>query len=268
VSVPAGTRVTTAAIHGPRWSARADDWAALAAGISQPAWEAVVEATGIREGTRLLDVACGSGELCRLAASRGAIASGIDAAAGLIQVARRLGTNLDLRVGSMEELPWEDASFDVVTGFNAFQFAADFVGALAEARRVTRPGGRVAVCNWGRPEDNRLFEVMRPLRDLHPPTGRPATEPPATGDPGVLEGLARDAGLQPLLADEVDAPFEAADDERLVRALLSPGNAVAAVDHSGEDVVGTAILAAAAPFRRPDGSYRIENRFRYVICAA
>jgi ubiquinone/menaquinone biosynthesis C-methylase UbiE len=92
---------------------------------------------------------CGSGGFCELAAARGARVSGIDAAAGLIEFARGRLPHADLRVGAIEQLPWPDDSFDVVSGFNAFQFAADFVAALDEARRVTRSGGRVAICNWG-----------------------------------------------------------------------------------------------------------------------
>jgi ubiquinone/menaquinone biosynthesis C-methylase UbiE len=50
-------------------------------------------------------------------------------------------------VGPIEDLPWPGHGFDLVTGFNAFKFAAGIVAALAEARRVTRRGGRVAICN-------------------------------------------------------------------------------------------------------------------------
>ena len=137
---------TTAAIHGPRWGARAADWATLAAPFSAPAWEAVAEATGIGAGTRVLDVGCGSGEFCRLAAARGAVVSGIDAAEGMIDVARRQVTAADLRVGAMESLPWDDDSFDLVCAFNSLQFAADPIVVLAEATRVVRRGGQVALC--------------------------------------------------------------------------------------------------------------------------
>ncbi len=65
---------------------------------------------------------------------------------------------------------------------------------------------------------------------------------------------------------EVDIPFEVSDDDTLVRSVSASGGAVAAIEHSGEDAVRQAILAAAAPFRRTDGSYRLENRFRYVVC--
>jgi SAM-dependent methyltransferase len=218
----------------------------------------------------VLDVGCGSGEFCRLAAERGGEVSGIDAAEGMIEVARRRVPGADLRVGAMESLPWDDGSFDVVTAFNSLQFAAGFGAALAEARRVTRPGGQVAVCNWGRPQDNELMSVIAALRELQPPPppGAPPPDPPAVGEPGVLEALAIEAGLAPRQTSEVDVPFEVPDRETLERALLAPGGVLPAVEHSGEEAVRQAIAEAAAPFRRPGGSYRFENRFRYLIAEA
>jgi SAM-dependent methyltransferase len=255
---------TTALVEGARWSARAADWAELAAPISAPAWIAIADRLGIGDGMRVLDVACGSGEFCRLAAARGAAVCGIDAAEALVEIARGRLPHADLRVGAMESLPWPEESFDAVTGFNAFQFAADFAAALAEAARVTRHGGRVAICNWGRPEESELFAVVRPLRALQPP--RPeAPRPPDIGAPGVLEALAGRAGLRPVASGEVDVPFECRDQETFDRALLASGGATLAIEHSGELAVLTALHDAAAPFRRPDGSYRLENRFRYVI---
>jgi SAM-dependent methyltransferase len=256
---------TTAEIEGPDWSARAPAWAELWAGLAQPAREAVAEATAIGAGTRFLDIGCGSGEMCLLAATRGAAVSGIDAADGMIEIARRRLPEADLRVGPMEQLPWEDGSFDVVTAFNALQFAADYAGALAEAARVVRRGGRVAICNWGRREDQEVLAVITPLRAMEPPAPEPPTpDPPLVREPGVLERLVRDAGLQATLAAEVDVPFELRDEATLQRAFLADAGP-AVVEHAGEKAVRRTIVDTAAPFRRPDGSYRFANRFRYVI---
>jgi SAM-dependent methyltransferase len=269
VSEVAESTPTSAPIHGPRWGARAADWAQLAAPISLPAWEAVAEATGIGAGTRVLDVGCGSGEFCRLAAARGALVSGIDAAEGMIKIARRLAPGADLRVGPMESLPWDDDSFDLVTGFNALQFAADMLAALAEAKRVARHGGQVAICNWSRPEKSGLVGIMGALRELQPPpSAARRLDPPALGEPGVLEALAVEVGLEPGAASDVEVPFEAPDEETLVRALLAPGGALPAIEYSGEGTVRKAIRDASAAFRLPDGSYRIENTFRYLIARA
>jgi ubiquinone/menaquinone biosynthesis C-methylase UbiE len=92
---------------------------------SWAAWNVIADVTGIGRGTRVLDVGCGSGRFCRLAAERGAVVRGVDAIADRIAGARlRLPTG-DFRLGFMEELPWPADSFDVVTGFNAFQYAVD-----------------------------------------------------------------------------------------------------------------------------------------------
>ncbi|HWM10001.1 MAG TPA: class I SAM-dependent methyltransferase [Solirubrobacteraceae bacterium] len=249
---------TTAGTEGPDWSAKAPVWIELWAHLSDPARAAVADATGIGTGTRVLDVGCGSGEFCALAAGRGAAASGIDAAEGMIEHARLRLPDADLRVGPMEALPWADESFDVVCGFNSFQFAADVAGALREAGRVTRPGGLVSICNWA--SFRELFELFDVLREELAPDDD-ASDPgrPRVGEPGVVERLAAEAGLEPGAPREVDVPYEAPDQDTLVRAVMMEAAG------APEDAVRAIVDRAGERFRRPDGSYRFENRFRYVI---
>jgi SAM-dependent methyltransferase len=250
---------TSAAVEGPDWSAKAPVWVELWGGLADPARKAVADATGIGSGMQVLDVGCGTGEFCALAAARGAVVAGLDAADGMIEIARRRLPGADLRVGAMERLPWAGDSFDLVTAFNSFQFAAGFAAAVAEAARVARTGGHVAICNWGRKEEREVFVVLDRLHELEPP-GPPSPPGPAIGEPGVLEDLMRAAGLAPVHADEVDVPYEVLDEATLERALR-----VDASEHVSDDAIRRVIAETAAPFRRPDGSYRFENRFRYVI---
>ncbi len=223
----------------------------------------MADALGIGPDMRLLDVGCGSGEFGRLAADRGATAAGVDAAAEMIELARGLLPAADLRVGTLERLPWADARFDVVTGFNAFQFAPALSAALAEARRVCRPGGRVVICNWGPIDDCDLVTVVRAVEHLQP--GPPLVPRRPMGEPGVLEELAAAAGLAPRQAALVDVPYAPPDRDTMARGLLSAGNVAPAVEHSGVGEVRAAVLSAAAPFRRPDGSYLFRNTFRYLV---
>jgi arsenite methyltransferase len=122
-------------------------WAELAEAHNRPLFEAVLDAAAVREGTRLLDVGCGSGLALVLAAERGAVPSGVDVSPGLLGIARERLLGADLREADMEALPFEDEAFDAVVGVNAFQFAGDVRRALREAARVLRPGGRLAIAD-------------------------------------------------------------------------------------------------------------------------
>jgi ubiquinone/menaquinone biosynthesis C-methylase UbiE len=99
---------------GPLWGARPDDWA-LSEDQQLPTYEAALERTGLEPGWRVLDVGCGAGAVLRLVAGRGCVPHGIDAAEALIAFARTRLPNADLRVGEMEDLPWGDDGFDLVS---------------------------------------------------------------------------------------------------------------------------------------------------------
>jgi len=249
--------------YGRRWSAGAAVRAEHFATLSRPAWDAVLAAVNVGQGTALLDVACGSGELLALARPSGAAVHGIDAAAEMIALARAAVPGADLRVGSLERLPWDDAAFDVVTGFNAFQFAPDIVAALAEAARVTRPGGRVAVCNWGGAGPQDLIAVTHDLQALAPDATLVPRRP--VGDPGVLEELLRAAGLRPSATGDVAVPYAPPDRRTLERGMFAAGNLRHVALHLGPERAAAALADAATPFRRPDGSYLFHSTFRWVV---
>jgi len=134
------------------WGTDPRAWADLAESHNRPLFEAVLDAAGVGQGTRLLDVGCGSGLTLVLAQQRGAVPSGVDISPGLLGIARDRLPHADLRVADMESLPFGDGAFDAVTGVNAFQFAGDPRRALREAARVTRPGGRVVASLFAAPE--------------------------------------------------------------------------------------------------------------------
>jgi SAM-dependent methyltransferase len=98
---------------------------------------------GVDAGDRLLDVACVSGLAVELARLRGASCSGIDASDRLVAVARDRNPDCDIRVGDMHALPWDPASFDVVTSFRGIWGTTP--DAVAEIHRVLLPGGRVGI---------------------------------------------------------------------------------------------------------------------------
>lgn len=258
----------TAQVQESLWGARARDYANIVEGFMRPVYERVFAEAGVGAGIKLLDVGCGPGLAAHLAAGRGAQAAGLDAAEASLEIARERTPEGDFRAGEMEDLPWPDNAFDVVTGFNAFQYAADLMNALREARRVARPGGRVAMVVWGRAEDCEIVATITAVSKLLPPPPPGTPGPFALSAPGRVEGLLQQAGLTPLTSGEVDCPFEFPDRETGVRGHMSAGPQVAAVQRVGDKAVRQAIADSLAPFRLNGRGYRQRNRFRYVIAEA
>src|SRR5262245_46203028 len=95
-----------AAVGADPWGARARDWAEMEES-SRPLFEAILDATGVGAGTCLLDVGCGSGLACAIAAARGARVSGLDASPGLLEIARERVPEGDFRVGDLTSLPFD-----------------------------------------------------------------------------------------------------------------------------------------------------------------
>ena len=265
VAQQAGLKPRTADVNGRLWGARAEDWADIQEGTVRPVYTAVLERTRVTSGTRYLDIGCGAGMAAQLAAARGAQVSGIDAAETLLEIARRRTPGGDFRRADLEELPFDDHLFDVVTGFNSFQYAGNPAVALGEARRVTKPGGAVVVMTWGDPDGMEAASLVAALRPLLPPPPPGAPGPFALSDEQALRRFAADAGLEPMEIFDVDSPFVYTDEATAIRGLNSAGVAARAMENSSEQAVTQAHAKAIAPFRQSDGRYRIKATFRCLL---
>jgi SAM-dependent methyltransferase len=252
---------------GPLWGARPEDWA-LSEDQQVPTYEAALRRIELHPGDHVLDVGCGVGSFARLAASRGARVAGIDASEALIAFARRRLPEADLRVGEMEDLPWDEDTFDLVAGFNSFFFANDMVAALREARRVAKPGAPVVIQVWGRHERCDLEAMKEIARPFFPPRPPDAPPDPDLSQPGAVEALAEAAGLIPEAAFDTTWTIEYPDEETLSRALLAPGGLAVLVGPEREEEVKSAIVAGLEPYRGADGAYRLENEYRIVVARA
>ena len=255
----------TAETHGRLWGARARDWAELLEAHFLPVYEAVFDRAGLAPGMRYLDVGCGAGLGAQRAAKRGARVSGIDAAEEMLAIARERVPEGDFRLGELEELPFPDSAFDLVTGFNAFQFAGNPEIALTEARRVAKPSASVAIVTWVKPEDTEAALLVVALKPLLPPMPRGSPGPFALSDEAALRALAERAGLTPVDAFEIETPWTFPDLATALRGLASTGGAVRATELAGAAAVERAHVEAIAPFRLSDGSYRVNARFRCLF---
>jgi SAM-dependent methyltransferase len=262
------TTVGSSHAQSELWGVHAHEWAHGMEVQMRPLYEAVLDAIDAGHGTELLDAGCGSGLAAQLAAGRGAVVSGLDATPELLDIARERVPAGEFATGDLQSLPYADDSFDAVVGFNSFQYAADHRAALAEARRVARPGTPVAIATWAVPERCPAAVYLAALGPLMPPAPAGAPGPFALSAPGALEALARSAGLEPGRADEVPCPWTFPDLDAALSAMLSSGPTVKAINASGEAAVRDAVVTAIEPFRRPAGGYEIGSAFRYLITTA
>jgi SAM-dependent methyltransferase len=252
---------------GPLWGARPDDWA-LSEDQQIPTYEAALARVDLKPGQRVVDIGCGAGAFLRLVTGRGARTFGLDASEALIELARTRLPDADLSVGEMEALPYEDDTFDLVTGFNAFFFANDMVAALREAGRVAKPGAPVVIQVWGPYERRDLEAMMKIAHPYLPPRPPDAPPEPEFWKPGVLEEMATEAGLQPGEAFDITWAYEYPDADTLGRALMAPAGIAVLVGPEREAQVTAAIIEGLAPFRTDQGGYRLKNEFRCLIARA
>ncbi|HEV6953711.1 MAG TPA: class I SAM-dependent methyltransferase [Promicromonospora sp.] len=240
------------------WSAVADDWGRYWGTFARPVWEPLLRAARVGAGSRVLDVGCGSGELLEHLLDVGARASGVDPAARMVELARARAAGAEVRRGDAEHLPFDDGRFDAVLAVNALQFAADTDDALAEAARVLAPGGVLGLAGWAERSRNDLDALDAALAeaDGDDPDDRPEESPLRV--PGGLAALLTDAGWRVLDGGLTSVPWDVRDETDLVRGILF------GEERSTVDELGPVIVEAAAPFRRPDGGYRLVNAFRWA----
>ena len=153
---------------------------------------AFVERLALAPGTRVLDVACGTGNQSFPAARAGADVTGIDIATNLIETARARagaeGLNVNFDEGDAEQLPYAAASFDVVMTMFGAMFAPRPETTADELLRVCRPGGRVAMANWT--PAGFIGRMFKATAAHVPPPGIPS--PLLWGDEATVRGRLRD----------------------------------------------------------------------------
>ncbi|MEO8820162.1 MAG: class I SAM-dependent methyltransferase, partial [Ginsengibacter sp.] len=150
------------------WGQRPNDWATLQEPTGNSGYEYALEFLQPKQSDKMLDIGCGSGLFATLAAKLCADVTGFDATEQLIKEAKLRNPSVYFLTGEMEELPFDDNIFDIVSGFNSFQYAADVKHALSEATRVLKDKGKLVVMIWGDKEDCEALTYLKAVGSLLP----------------------------------------------------------------------------------------------------
>jgi SAM-dependent methyltransferase len=148
---------------------------------------------------------------------------------------------------------------------NSLQHAATPLKVLSETRRVLRPGGRVAIAAWARPELCHVAGFFRALDELLPVDTPNTPAAFSFSTEGAISKLVARAGFSKLLEAQALTIWDYPDEDTALRGLLSCGAAIRAIDCAGEDRTRKTTKKFLEPYRMPRGGYRLENAFRYLI---
>ena len=264
--------------NAAEWEEAAAGWERRQEGIrafGAPVARWLVEAIRPQPGYRVLEVAAGVGETGFLAAeliAPGGVLTSTDRAEAMVEAGRRraeeLGlTNVEFKVIDGEWLDFPVATFDAVLCRWGFMLMADPQAALGEARRVLRPGGRVALAVWDAVEHNPWAQVPGALlaeRGVieRPPPGTPG--PFVLGDPDRLRSMLDEAGfadveVERVGVEQVHPSFDAFWDSTLDLSRMFH-DAVLSRPEGEVDEIRAALRERLEQFTGADGELRIPGR--------
>jgi SAM-dependent methyltransferase len=249
---------------GEAWGHQAADWACLYEHYAIDVLIAIFGRVGVGPGIDLLEVACGSGLAVRLAAGMGATVAGLDASAELLAVATSRTPDADLRLGSMFDLPWPDASFDAAISINGIWGGCE--KALDELFRVLKPGAPLGLSFWGEGPPLDIRNIFRPFA-RHSPEAHHGSMKRLNdiATPGVAEAMLVAAGFVVTERGARVSVVEWPDSDVAWRAVSSIGPSVPALQGPDADVVRRQIMDALEAGRDERGIYRLRSDHQFVI---
>jgi ubiquinone/menaquinone biosynthesis C-methylase UbiE len=247
----------------------AGDFGQIAKSLEMSANE-FIERLNLQTGMRVLDVACGTGNLSLPAARAGADVTGVDIAENLIEQARANAKNENLKiqfdVGDAENLPYDDASFDTIVTMFGAMFAPRPEIVAAELKRVCRSGGTIAMANW---TPTGFIGQMFKLTGKHVPPP-PMPSPILWGDESAVNERLKD-GITDLKMTPrkiiIKFPFSPVETVEYFRAFYGPTQmAFKALDESRQAELRRDLEEFWTEHNQvTDGTTKVESEYLEVV---
>ncbi len=250
------------------WNASSEAYENAIGPLTGQSSEATLDAAAVAPGCKVLDVCTGHGVLASAAIRRGAKVHALDFAEAMVAAARRNVPAAECRQGDAQDLPYADDAFDaVVCGYGIIHLPEPD-RALAEMRRVLRPGGRVAISVWERPSPINGFGLVMGAIKAHGRLDVPLPHGPdffQFGDPESLKSAL--AEIQFVDIDAIAVPMILSLDSvtGFMDAILKGTVRAKALLLAQEDAALSSISTAVA--QAVDRRFRIEDGFRVPMPA-
>lgn len=253
-------------IQGKLWGQKPEDWAIIQEPTGNSGYMHALESLKLQPNQSLLDIGCGTGYFCNIAFKHSIAISGLDASEQLIHLAKKRNPRINYLVGEMEDLPFTNNSFDVICGFNSFQYAENIDSALLESKRVLKNNGKLVVMIWGNKEDCEAASCINALGSLLPPNPSSAKGPFSFSENQLLEKTLQNVGFNIVSNNDIESVWQYPNTEIALKGLLSAGPAAKAIEHSGFKKVYETMKIAIKPFTLANRKVVYNNKWRVVIC--
>ena len=261
-----------------RLSASWDKWDSIIMDQLGPVGAAMIDRLGIAENQQHLDIAAGTGEpgltIARMAPKGRVVLT--DLAPEMLAVAaRRAGAqglaNIETKVCSADDLPFEDATFDSVSVRFGYMFFPDAAKATREFARVLRPGGRLCSSVWVKPERNPWTSIAMDAiatEVVLPPPDPSGPNMFRCAAPGCISAVYSNAGLNEIVEWDVDLEVVTKSAEEYWQMISEHVSLAAAalqqVDESARERIRSRAIAKASEFEK-DGKVRVPGVARCIV---
>lgn len=253
--------------QGELWGTAPEDWALYLETTFIPVYKKIINKSRISAESHVLDIGCGSGLFIKLADATGATITGIDVSEELLKIARERNPAVTLLNQDMELLPFSENSFDMVSGFNSLQYAADIQKVLEEIKRVLKDDGKLVIGVWGSPAECEALKVLSSIASLLPEPGADCPGPLALSRNGRVESLLSTAGYTLKEKGTIECPWNFSTLDNALKGILSAGPSAEAINYAGMDKVKEKLIQTLEPFNIYDEIYILENVFHYYIAS-
>ena len=251
--------------QGKLWGTAPKDWALYLEITFIPLYKKVISKSILSSQSHILDIGCGSGLFLRMAGAKGATSTGIDVSPELLEIARQRNPMAELLNQDMENLSFDDKSFDIITGFNSLQYAEDITNLLKEIKRVLKDDGKLVIGVWGSTAECEALKVLASIASLLPvpPAGSPG--PLALSEKGKVEKLLDAAGLKLLEKGTAEGHWNFSSLDEALKGILSSGPSAEAIRYAGKEKVQDQLMRTLEAFNIYDEIYVLENVFHYFM---
>jgi len=250
------------------WNAVSEGYEAVFGPLTAQSVDATLDAAGVIGGCDVLDVCTGHGVLALAATERGAKVSAVDFSEPMVAAACRNVPSMDCRQGDAQDLPYPDNTFDAVVCGYGILHVPEPDRALAEMRRVLRPGGRVAISVWERPSPTNGFGLLLGTVKAHGRVDVPLPHGPdffQFGDPEDMKAALAQADFSDVAATTVTQTLLLKTATGLVNLVLQGGVRIRALLLAQDSAALSAINVAVA--EGMDQLFRKGDRFQVPMPA-